>query len=51
MTAIWHGTFNLFTGAAGEASGMTSGIVSILVIFWASILLGIKRKKDIFHPK
>jgi len=51
MTAIWHGTFNLFTGAAGEASGMTSGIVSILVIFWVLLLLIIRKEKDIFHPR
>lgn len=50
-TAILHGTFNLFAGAAGEESRMISGIVSILVIFWALLLLTIRKKEVIFHPR
>ena len=32
MTAIWHGTFNLFTAAAGQAVAMTSAVISMFVM-------------------
>jgi membrane protease YdiL (CAAX protease family) len=32
MVAIWHGTFNLFTGAYGQAVETTAGIISMLVM-------------------
>ena len=32
MTAVWHGTFNLFTAAAGQAVAMTSAVISVFVM-------------------
>ena len=32
MTALWHGTFNTFTAAAGQAAAVTSAMISMFVM-------------------
>lgn len=45
MTALWHGTYNLFTAAVGQAAGLTSGIISMFVMVWVIfIILGYRRR-------
>ncbi len=47
MTAIWHGTFNLFTAAVDQAAGVTSGIISMLVMFWAVLIVIVYKPTDL----
>jgi len=39
MTALWHGTYNLFTAAIGQAAGLTSGIISMFVMIWVVFIV------------
>ncbi|MHA2117224.1 MAG: CPBP family intramembrane glutamic endopeptidase [Candidatus Thorarchaeota archaeon] len=47
MTAIWHGTFNLFTAAVGQAAGVTAGIISMLVMVWVVLIVIIYKPKNL----
>jgi membrane protease YdiL (CAAX protease family) len=47
VTALWHGTFNLFTGAAGQAAGLAAGIISMFVMIWVVIVIVIYRPKHL----
>ena len=39
LTAIWHGTFNLFTGASGQAAAMTSAIITMFVMVLVVLII------------
>jgi len=47
MTAIWHGTFNTFSAAAGQAASVTSGIISMLVMVLVVFVVIIYRPKNL----
>ncbi|MFW9792792.1 MAG: CPBP family intramembrane glutamic endopeptidase [Candidatus Thorarchaeota archaeon] len=47
MTAIWHGTFNTFTAAMGQAASVTSGIISMLVMVLVVIVVIIYKPKNL----
>ncbi len=47
MTALWHGTYNLFTAAVGQAAGLTAGIISMLLMVWVVIIVAIYRPKHL----
>jgi hypothetical protein len=47
MTALWHGTYNLFTGAVGQAAGLMAGIISMFVMVWVVLILIIYRPKNL----
>lgn len=47
MTAIWHGTFNTFTAAAGQAASVTSGIISMLVMVLVVIIVIIYKPRNL----
>lgn len=47
MTALWHGTFNLFTGATAQAASMTSGIITMFVMVWVVLIVVIYRPSDL----
>ncbi len=49
MVAVWHGTYNLFTAAAGQAAGMTAGIISMFVMVWVVIIIITFRPKHLSH--
>ena len=49
MTAIWHGTFNTFSAAAGQAASVTSGIISMLVMVLVVFVVIIYRPKNLSH--
>ena len=46
MTALWHGTYNLFTAAAGQAAGLSSGIISMFVMIWVVFIVVAYRKRN-----
>jgi membrane protease YdiL (CAAX protease family) len=46
MTALWHGTYNLFTAAVGQAAGFTSGIISMFVMIWVVFIVFACRRHD-----
>jgi membrane protease YdiL (CAAX protease family) len=39
MTALWHATYNLFTGAASQAAGLTAGFISMFVMIWVVLII------------
>ncbi len=39
MVALWHGTFNLFTAAVGQAVELSAGIISMFVMIWVVIII------------
>ncbi len=47
MTAIFHGTFNTFTGAAGQAASVTSGIISMFVMILVVLIVIIYKPKNL----
>ena len=47
MTAIWHGTFNTFTAAAGQAASVTSGIISMLVMVLVVIVVIVYKPRNL----
>jgi membrane protease YdiL (CAAX protease family) len=47
MTALWHGTYNLFTGAVGQAAGLMAGIISIFVMVWVVLVVIIYKPKNL----
>jgi membrane protease YdiL (CAAX protease family) len=47
MTAIWHGTFNTFTAATGQAASVTSGIISMLVMVLVVCVVIIYKPKNL----
>jgi membrane protease YdiL (CAAX protease family) len=47
MVAIWHGTFNVFTAAAGQAASVTSAIVSMLVMVLVVFVVIIYRPRNL----
>ncbi|NHI89427.1 MAG: CPBP family intramembrane metalloprotease [Candidatus Thorarchaeota archaeon] len=49
MTAIWHGTFNTFSAAAGQAASVPSGIISMLVMVVVVLVVIIYRPKNLSH--
>jgi membrane protease YdiL (CAAX protease family) len=51
MTALWHGTYNLFTAAAGQAAGLTAGIISMFVMVWVVIIIVKYRPKNLSSSK
>ncbi len=51
MTALWHGTFNLFTGAAAQAASMTSGIITMFVMVWVLLIVVIYRPGNLSKSK
>ncbi len=51
MTALWHGTYNLFTGAAGQAAGLFAGIISMFVMVWVILIVTIFKPRDLSHSE
>ncbi|MFW9851207.1 MAG: CPBP family intramembrane glutamic endopeptidase [Candidatus Thorarchaeota archaeon] len=47
VTAIWHGTYNLFTGAQGQAAGLSAGIISMFVMIWVVIIVLVFRPRNL----
>jgi membrane protease YdiL (CAAX protease family) len=47
MTAIWHGTFNLFTAAAGQAAATTSAMISMFVMVLVVLIVIVYRPKNL----
>ena len=51
ITAIWHGTFNLFTAAAGQAAETASGIISMFVMILVVIIIAAYGKENLSHQE
>jgi len=49
LTAIWHGTFNLFTAAVGQAAGVASGIISMFVMILVVIIIALYGRENLAH--
>ncbi|MFX1485017.1 MAG: CPBP family intramembrane glutamic endopeptidase [Promethearchaeota archaeon] len=47
MTAIWHGTFNTFTAAAGQAATVTSSIISMFVMVLVVLVVIVYRPRNL----
>jgi membrane protease YdiL (CAAX protease family) len=47
MTAIWHGTFNMFTAAMGQAASITSAIISMLVMVLVVIVVFVYKPENL----
>ena len=47
MTAIWHGTFNLFTAAVGQAADTTSAIISMFVMVLVVLIVIVYKPKNL----
>ena len=47
MTAIWHGTFNLFTAAAGQAADTTSAIISMFVMILVALIVFVYKPENL----
>jgi len=47
MTAIWHGTFNTFTAAAGQAAAITSAMISMFVMVLVVLIVIVYRPRNL----
>jgi membrane protease YdiL (CAAX protease family) len=47
MTAIWHGTFNTFTAAAGQAAAITSAMISMFVMILVVLIVIVYGPKNL----
>ncbi|UCE11705.1 MAG: CPBP family intramembrane metalloprotease [Candidatus Thorarchaeota archaeon] len=47
MVAMWHGTYNLFTAAVGQAAGLTAGIISMFVMVLVLLIVIVYRPQNL----
>ena len=51
MTAIWHGTFNLFTAAVGQAADSTAAIISMFVMIIVVMIVTIFKPANLSNTE
>jgi membrane protease YdiL (CAAX protease family) len=49
MLIIWHGVFNFVTGSRASKAGLTSAIISTVVMAWAVILVFVFKSENLSH--
>lgn len=49
MLIIWHGVFNFVTGSKASKAGITSAIISTIVMAWAVILVFVFKSENLSH--
>jgi hypothetical protein len=47
MTAFWHGTYNTFTAAVGQAAAITSGVITMFVMIWVVLIVIVYRPTNL----
>jgi uncharacterized membrane-anchored protein len=51
MVALWHGTFNMFTAAVGQAASIVSAVISMFVMIWVVLIVVIYKPENLSHKK